>query len=128
MVAIRTTSSTGQSVTRNFWTFWSAGAVSSVGSAVTTVALPLTAISVLHATAFQVSVVTAASYLAWLVIGLPAGVISQRLPLRGVQVGMDLTRFVAIASIPLAWYAELLTVAHLAVSALVVSSPAFCST
>jgi hypothetical protein len=110
-----------QSGTRNFWTFWSASAVSGLGSAVTAVALPLTAISVLDATAFQVSVVTAAGYLAWLVIGLPAGVISQRLPLRGVQVAMDLTRFGAIVSIPVAWYAGLLTVAQLAVAALVVS-------
>lgn len=110
--------------TRNFWTFWSAGAVSGVGSAVTTVALPLTAISVLHATAFQVSVVTAASYVAWLVLGLPAGVIAQRLPLRGVQVGMDLTRFVAIASIPAAWYVHRLTVTQLVLAALAVS---FCT-
>jgi predicted MFS family arabinose efflux permease len=107
--------------TRHFWTFWSAGAISGLGSAVTAVALPLTAISVLHATALEVSVVTAAGYVAWLVMGLPAGVLSQRLPLRGVQVGMDLTRFVAIASIPAAWYAGLLTVAQLAVAALAVS-------
>jgi len=107
--------------TRNFWTFWSAGAISGVGSAVTAVALPLTAVSVLHATALEVSVVTAARYVAWLVMGLPAGVISQRLPLRGVQVGMDLVRFAAIASIPLAWYAGRLTVAHLALAALAVS-------
>jgi hypothetical protein len=108
-------------VTRHFWTFWSASAVSGVGTAVTAVALPLTAISVLNATAFQVSLVTAASYVAWLVMGLPAGVLSQRLPLRGVQVGMDLTRFVAIVSIPIAWYADLLTVAHLALAALAAS-------
>lgn len=107
--------------TRNFWTFWSASAISGLGSAVTAVALPLTAISVLDAPAFEVSVVTAAGYVAWLVMGLPAGVISQRLPLRGVQVGMDLIRFAAIASIPVAWYAGVLTVAHLAVAALAVS-------
>lgn len=110
-----------QTVARNFWTFWSAGGISALGSSVTAVALPLTAISVLHATPFQVSVVTAAGFVAWLVIGLPAGVLSQRLPLRGVQVAMDLTRCVAILSIPVAWYAHLLTVTHLALAALVVS-------
>lgn len=104
-----------------FWTFWSASAISGVGSAVTAVALPLTAISVLGASALEVSVVTAAGYVAWLVIGLPAGVITQRLPLRGVQVVMDLVRCLAIASIPLAWYVGALTVAQLAVVALVVS-------
>lgn len=110
-----------RSAAANFWTYWSAGAISGAGSAVTAVALPLTAISVLGASALEVSVITAASYVAWLVIGLPAGVISQRLPLRGVQVAMDLTRFAAIASVPIAWYFGLLTVAQLAVTALVVS-------
>lgn len=110
-----------RSAAANFWTYWSASAISSVGSAVTAVALPLTAISVLDASALEVSVITAAGYVAWLVIGLPAGVISQRLPLRGVQVAMDLTRFAAIASIPIAWYLDVLTVAQLAFAALLVS-------
>ena len=48
--------------------------------------------------------IAAASYVAWLVIGLPAGVIVQRLPLRGAQIGADLARAVAVASIPLAWW------------------------
>jgi len=85
------------------------------------VALPLTAISVLDASALEVSVVTAAAYVAWLVIGLPAGVISQRLSLRGVQVGVDLLRCFAMASIPLAWYLDSLTAVHLALAALTVS-------
>jgi hypothetical protein len=105
----------------NFWTYWAASAISGAGSSVTAVALPLTAISVLHASALEVAGVTAAGYVAWLLIGLPAGVISQRLPLRGVQVGMDLVRFAAIASVPLAWYAGALTVLQLAVVALAVS-------
>jgi len=109
------------SVSRRFWTYWTASAISSVGTSVTAVALPLTAITVLGASAVEVSVITAASYVAWLLIGLPAGVITQRLPLRGVQVAMDLTRLLAIASIPFAWYAGVLTVVHLAVAALVVS-------
>ncbi len=105
----------------NFWTYWTASAISGAGSSITGVALPLTAISVLHAPALEVSLVTAAGYVAWLLIGLPAGVISQRLPLRGVQVGMDLARFAAIASIPLAWYTHVLSVAQLGLVALVVS-------
>ena len=121
MAARITDAGMARSTTRDFWTFWSASGISALGSAVTGVAFPLTAISVLKASPLEVSLVTAASYVAWLVIGLPAGVISQRLPLRGVQVAMDLTRFVAIVSIPVAWYVGVLTVAHLAVAALVVS-------
>ncbi|MGW3603505.1 MFS transporter [Micromonospora sp. NPDC005161] len=104
-----------------FWRWWTAGTTSMVGSAVGAVALPLTALTVLDATAFEMGLIAAASYVAWIVIGLPAGVIVQRLPLRGAQVGADLARAVAVASIPLAWWWGHLTVAHLVITALVVS-------
>ncbi|MDZ5441649.1 MFS transporter [Micromonospora sp. 4G57] len=104
-----------------FWRWWTAGTTSSVGSAVGAVALPLTALTVLDASAFEMGLIAAASYVAWLVVGLPAGVIVQRLPLRGAQVGADLARAVAVASIPVAWWWGWLTVAQLVVVALVVS-------
>ncbi|MFI5911853.1 MFS transporter [Dactylosporangium sp. NPDC051541] len=104
-----------------FWRWWTAGAVSSLGTAVTAVALPLTALLALDATPFEMGVIAAASYVAWLVIGLPSGVIVQRLPLRGLQIACDLARAVAVASIPLAWWWGYLTVAHLVVTALVIS-------
>lgn len=104
-----------------FWRYWSATVVSNTGTAITTVALPLVAVSTLHASAFEVSLLTAATYLAWAVIGLPAGVLVQRLPLRGTQVAMDVIRAVAIASVPLAWWLDSLTIAHLVAAALVIS-------
>ncbi|WP_179945372.1 MFS transporter [Luteipulveratus mongoliensis] len=106
---------------RMFWTYWSASATSSVGSAVTTIALPLTGVLVLHATPFQMGLIAAASYVAWIVIGLPSGVIVQRLPLRGTQVAMDMTRAIAIASVPVAWWLDRLTLTQLIVVALVIS-------
>jgi MFS family permease len=78
------------------------------------------AVSTLHASAFQVSLVTAATYLAWLLVGLPAGVVVHRLPLRATQVGTDLVRAVALASLPVAWWLGVLTLAQLVVVALVV--------
>ncbi|MFC0506051.1 MFS transporter [Micromonospora costi] len=104
-----------------FWRWWTAGTTSLVGSAVGAVALPLTALTVLDASPFEMGLIAAASYAAWIVIGLPAGVIAQRLPLRGTQVGADLARAVAVASVPLAWWWGQLSVAHLVVTALVVS-------
>ncbi|GAA4555261.1 MFS transporter [Planotetraspora kaengkrachanensis] len=103
-----------------FWRWWTAGTTSSVGSAVGAVALPLTALTVLDASAFEMGMIAAAGYVAWIVIGLPAGVLVQRLPMRRVQVGADLARAAAIASIPMAWWAGCLTVAQLVVVALVV--------
>ncbi|MFI6011971.1 MFS transporter [Streptomyces sp. NPDC051243] len=103
-----------------FWRFWTASTASQVGSAVTSVALPLVAVKTLDASNFQVSLITAASYAAWLLIGLPAGVIVQRLPLRGSQVAMDLIRAAAMLSIPLAAVLGVLTLAQVVLVALVV--------
>ena len=104
-----------------FWRYWSAMAVSNTGTAVTAVALPLVAVTTLDASAFEVSLLTAATYLAWAVIGLPAGVLVARLPLRGTQVTMDVVRAAAIGSVPLAWWLGHLTIAHLVAAALVIS-------
>jgi MFS family permease len=106
---------------RVFWRWWTAGTVSATGSAVSAVALPLTALAVLEATPFEMGLIAAASYVAWIVLGLPAGVIVQRLPLRAIQVTADLARAAAVASIPLAWWWGRLTVAQLVVVALVIS-------
>ncbi|MFG1867216.1 MFS transporter [Micromonospora arborensis] len=104
-----------------FWRWWVAGTTSHLGSAVGGLALPLTALVVLRASAFEMGLITAAGYLAYLVISLPAGVIVQRMPLRGMQVALDLIRALAVASVPLAWWYDTLTVAQLVVVALVVS-------
>nr|BFD86675.1 MFS transporter [Streptomyces sp. Xyl84] len=102
-----------------FWRYWGASTVSGIGDAVTSVALPLLAVLVLHASAFEVSLVTAASFVSWLLIGLPAGVLVHRLPLRGTQVAMDLVRAVAVASVPLAAALGVLSLPQLIVVALV---------
>lgn len=104
-----------------FWRWWGASTTSHLGSAVGGVALPLTALTVLDASAFDMGLITAAGYLAYLLISLPAGVVVQRLPLRGMQVTLDLIRALAIASVPLAWWFDALTVAQLVGVALVVS-------
>ncbi|WP_049572336.1 MFS transporter [Nonomuraea sp. SBT364] len=104
-----------------FWRWWTAGTTSAAGSAVGAVALPLTALTVLDASAFEMGVIAAAGYVAWIVIGLPAGVVVQRLPMRGVQIGADLARAAAVVSVPLAWWLDRLTVAQLVIVALVTS-------
>lgn len=105
-----------------FWRYFAGSTVSRVGTAVTTVALPLTALAAAHATSFEVGAVTAAGYAAWAVVGLPAGVLVGRLPLRETQIAMDLVRAAALVSVPLAWWFASVTVAHLIVVALVVGT------
>ncbi|MCN0155161.1 MFS transporter [Salinispora arenicola] len=104
-----------------FWRWWTAGTASAVGSAVGAVALPLTALTALDASAFEMGIIVAASYVAWLVIGLPAGVMVQRLPMRQAQIGADLARAAAVISIPLTWWWGCLTVTQLVIVALVIS-------
>jgi MFS family permease len=103
-----------------FWRFWTGSSISRLGSAVTTVALPLTALTVVHASTFAVAAIAAAGQVPWLVLGLPAGVLVARLPLRETQVAMDLIRGLAIASIPAVAWAGSLTVAQLAVVSAVI--------
>jgi MFS family permease len=106
---------------RAFWLYWVASAISLTGDAISAIALPLTAITVLHATSFEVSVLTAATYVAWVVIGLPAGAVVHRRPLRRTQVAADLVRAAALASVPIAAWSDALSVAQLVGVALVVS-------
>ncbi|HET9081694.1 MAG TPA: MFS transporter [Trebonia sp.] len=105
---------------RAFWRYWVASTVSRAGDAVTAVALPLIAVLSLRASSLEVSLITAASYAAWLIMGLPAGVLVQRLPLRGTQVAMDMTRALAVASIPVAALLGDLRLAQLVVVAFIV--------
>jgi MFS family permease len=110
----------GVGPSQRFWRFFTAGAVSNTGTAVTAVALPLIAVITLQSSPVEVGLLAAASYAAWLVLGLPAGVIVARLPLRGTQVVMDLVRAGAIVSVPAAYAAGSLTLVHLVLVALVV--------
>lgn len=105
---------------RDFVLLWAGLTVSDLGNAVTFVALPLVAVLALHATAFQVGLISAAASFAWLVIALPAGVWVDRSRRRHVMIASDAARAVLMASIPVAWWLGMLTVAQLIVVSLLV--------
>jgi MFS family permease len=100
-----------------FLKLWAAQAVSQVGTQVTLLALPLAAILVLDATATEVALLGAVEVLPFLLFTLPAGVWIDRLPRRPILVVADLARAAALASIPLAYALDALTLAHLFVVA-----------
>ena len=112
---------TTQRPTSVFWRYWSATTTSQVGSAVTAVALPLAALVLLDATAFQVGVLVAAGDLGWLLLTLPAGALATHLPLRGLQAGVDFVRAVALLVPAALWALDLLTMTALFGVALTVS-------
>jgi MFS family permease len=103
---------------RDFALFWTGETTSEVGSAVTMVALPLVAVETLHASTFAVTMVNAVIWLPWLLIGVPAGAWVDRLPPRTVMLICDLVSLVAFASVPVAAWAGVLSVAQLVAVAL----------
>jgi MFS family permease len=92
---------------------WSGQTVSEMGSAVTQLALPLTAVVILKASTLDVGLLTAAATLAFAVIALPAGALVDRRPKRGIMIACDAARLLIIGSIPVAWAASVLTMGQL---------------
>jgi len=100
---------------RDFMRLWSAESVSQLGSQVSLLALPLVAISVLHATTFQVGALTAVEFSPFVLFGLPAGAVVDRLARRPILIWCDIGRAVALASVPIASAFGALTYAQLVV-------------
>jgi MFS family permease len=85
----------------DFRRLFGGNSVSLLGSSVTTVALPLTAVVVLGASPVQMGLLGAVSFLPHLVLGLPAGVWVDRLSYRRVIVGADLLAAAALTAVPI---------------------------
>jgi MFS family permease len=100
-----------------FLRLWFARAVSSAGSRITGVALPLTAVLALGATPAQMGLLGIAGTLPNLVFGLVAGVWVDRARRRPVLVSADLGRAILLGSIPAAAFIGHLTLIHLLIVA-----------
>ena len=94
----------------DFVKLWSAETVSQFGTQFTQLALPLAAIDVLHASAFEVAALTTVEFLPFLLVSLPAGVWVDRLRRRPMLVAGDLARAGLLASIPIAYAFDALTI------------------
>jgi MFS family permease len=103
---------------RDFLLLWSGETASQVGTMVSHLALPLLAATVLGATPWEMGLLVAAERAAFLLIGLPAGVLLDRVRRRPVMIAADLVRFALFGSIPLAWALGVLTFAQLLAVAL----------
>ena len=80
----------------DFRRLWAADALSQTGTQVTAIALPLLLIKVLDAGPFEVGLLTTFEFLAFLLIGLPAGVWVDRMRRRNVLMVADLVRGAAV--------------------------------
>ena len=96
-----------------FLRLWAAETISHFGSSITAIALPFVAITLLNAGPLEVAILNLADFLPFLLIGLLAGALVDRLPRRAVLIGGDLGRAALILTIPIAYLAGLLTLTQL---------------
>ena len=102
----------------NFRLLWTGETVSGAGTSMASVGVPLLAVTVLHASTFAVAALTAAAYLPWLVIGLPAGAWVDRLAARPLMIACDAIAALLYASLPAAAWLGLLSTGRLITTAL----------
>lgn len=100
-----------RSLLRNqaFRNVFAAAAVSTWGTQISFVAVPLVAVLALNATPNQVGLIGVLKTVAFLLVGLPAGAWLDRMRKRRVMVTADLARALLLASVPLAWWLGVLT-------------------
>lgn len=98
---------------RDFVLLWSGQTVSEIGSQITVLALPLAAVVVLHASTFEIGLLSAATTSMYLLVSLPAGALVGSRDSRRMMVWCDVGRLVLIASVPVAATAGLLTLGQL---------------
>ncbi|MFJ9626202.1 MFS transporter [Streptomyces sp. NPDC101175] len=113
---------TAHRLPRGFHLLLTGQTVSLIGSAVTYLALPLTAIDLLHAGPFETGLLLACGRAPYLVCGLPAGVLVDRLPHRPLLMSANTVMAVALATVPVAALLGHISLLHLYLTAAVVGT------
>jgi MFS family permease len=94
----------------DFLKLWKGQTVSVFGTAITQLALPIIAATTLRVSPFEFGLLTTIEFLPFILLSLPAGVWVDRLRRRPILIAADLGRAVAIASIPVAFALNGLTI------------------
>ena len=92
----------------SFARYWTAAAISSAGSAVTEVAMPVLVVRLLGAAPFEVGVVNAAEFVPYALLGLIAGVYTDRWRRKPILVWASVGRALSLGAIPILWLAGVL--------------------
>lgn len=92
-------SRTGLLWQHDFRALWLGAVLSQFGARMVLVALPLVAVARMHATAWQVGLIGTLSTVAFLLVGLPAGAVVDRVRQRRLLIGSDLGRAALVASL-----------------------------
>jgi MFS family permease len=106
----------------DFVKLWAGQTISLIGSQITFLALPLTAVLVLDATPAQMGFLTAAEAIPSLLVGLFVGVWVDRYRRRPILIAADLGRAVLLLVIPIAAIMGVLRIEHLYIVAFLVGT------
>jgi predicted MFS family arabinose efflux permease len=104
----------------DFRRLWVGDTISQFGATVGMTVIPLLAAGALNATPFEMGLLAAASTIAFLLIGLPAGVWVDRMRRKPLMIAMDIARAALMLSVPVAWWLDLLDLPQLIVVSLAV--------
>ena len=104
----------------DFRRLWIGESISQLGTRVTELALPLVAIKQVHASTFQVGLLLMFQTGAFLLVGLPAGALVDRMRFRSVLIVNDVIRAGALLSVPIAAWLHHLHMSQLYAVALVI--------
>jgi MFS family permease len=106
----------------SFARYWTAAAISSFGTAVSAVAMPVLVVQLLGATPLEVGIVNAAQFVPYAVLGLVAGAYTDRWRRRPILVWASVGRAVSLGAIPVLWLTGALQVWMLVVLLLLFGS------
>lgn len=103
----------------NFRALWVSSTVGVLGTAVASIALPIIAAVELHASDFAVAALAGMTFLPWLMFGLPIGVWVDRWPRKPVIIWSLASRVIALTTLPVAYWFDVMTVAQLFIVAFI---------
>jgi MFS family permease len=96
----------------DFMKLWTGQTISQFGDEITLLAIPLLAINVLGAGALEMGILGVVRFLPWIFFTLPAGVWVDRMRRRPILIGADVARGALLATIPIAFVFDALTLVH----------------
>ncbi len=94
----------------DFRRLWLSSALTHFGAQITLLALPICAVLLMHATPAQMGTLAALESLPFLLFGLPSGVLLDRCRRLPIMMCSDAMVATALASVPLAWWFDALSI------------------
>ena len=104
----------------SFMLLWAGQTASVLGSEFSGIAFPVLAVTLLGANEFEMGLLSASGNAAFLLVGLPAGAWVDRWRKRRVLITADVVRAIAIGSLPLLWFLDVLAIWHLFIVGLII--------